>query len=107
MKIGVIAAALVGLALFVWLLLHIGIGQVWAAIVSVGFGGFALLCVAAIAVVGLLGSAWAALIPRKTPRHLLTFVIGRQTRDSAGDILPFSQLGGIVIGTRAVILRGI
>jgi putative membrane protein len=107
MKIGVIAAALVGLALFVWLLLHIGIGQVWAAIASVGFGGFALLCIAAIAVVALLGSAWLALIPHAKLRDLVTFVIGRQTRDSAGDILPFSQLGGIVIGTRAVILRGI
>ena len=107
MKIGVIAAALIGLALFIWLLLHIGIGSVWAAIVSVGFAGFALLLVAGLAVVALLGSGWLALIPGATPRDLVTFVIGRQTRDSAGDILPFSQLGGIVIGARAVILRGI
>jgi putative membrane protein len=107
MKIGVILAALIGLALFVWLLLHIGIGQVWAAIVSVGFAGFLLLCVAGCGVVALLGTAWFALIPHARARDALTFVIGRQTRDSAGDILPFSQLGGIVIGARAVILRGV
>jgi len=28
-------------------------------------------------------------------------------RDAAGEVLPFSQLGGIVIGVRALILRGI
>ncbi|MBL6853415.1 MAG: flippase-like domain-containing protein [Alphaproteobacteria bacterium] len=107
MKIGVIVAALVGLALFVWLLFHIGIEAVWEAVAKVGFGGFAFLVAAGIAVVGLLGSAWLALIPHKSPRDLVTYIIGRQTRDSAGDILPFSQLGGIVIGARAVILRGV
>ena len=107
MKIGVIVAALVGLALFTWLLFHIGIEAVWQAVARVGFGGFAFLVAAGIAVVGLLGSAWLALIPHKKASDLLTFIIGRQTRDSAGDILPFSQLGGIVIGARAVILRGI
>jgi len=107
MKIGVIAAALIGLALFVWLLFHIGIESVWQAVAAVGFAGFALLLVTGLAVVALLGCGWLALIPGATGRDLVTFVIGRQTRDSAGDILPFSQLGGIVIGARAVILRGI
>ena len=107
MKIGVIAAALIGLALFVWLLFHIGIKSIWAAIASVGVGGFMLLCAAGFGVVALLGCGWLALIPGARPRDLITFVIGRQTRDSASDILPLSQLGGIVIGVRAVILRGI
>lgn len=107
MKIGVIVAALIGLALFAWLLFHIGLESVWEAVTAVGVGGFALLCAAGLAVVALLGSGWLALIPGATARDLVTFVIGRQTRDSAGDILPFSQLGGIVIGARAVILRGV
>jgi len=107
MKLGVIAAALIGLALFVWLLFHIGIEAVWQAVAAVGFAGFALLTASGLAVVVLLGCGWLALIPQARPRDLVTFVIGRQTRDSAGDILPFSQLGGIVIGARAVILRGI
>lgn len=107
MKIGVIAAALVGLALFVWLLFHIGIESVWRAVAAVGFGGFAFLTVAGIAVVALLGTGWLVLIPQAKLSDLGTFIIGRQMRDSAGDILPFSQLGGIVIGARAVILRGV
>ncbi|HEY0105427.1 MAG TPA: lysylphosphatidylglycerol synthase domain-containing protein [Rhizomicrobium sp.] len=107
MKLGVVLAAAVGLALFVWLFADIGVGQVFAAVVSVGIGGFALLCVAGFAVVALMGLAWLALIPQDNPRDALTYILGRQTRDSAGDILPFSQLGGIVIGARAVILRGV
>jgi putative membrane protein len=34
-------------------------------------------------------------------------VWGRIVRDAAGEVLPFSQLGGILIGVRALILRGI
>lgn len=105
MKIGVIAAALIGLALTVWLVLHIGIAPILSAILAIGIGGFALTIVYALGVVALMGCAWYVLLP--SPSDLLTFVIGRQTRDSAGDLLPFSQLGGIVIGARAVILRGV
>ncbi|MEJ0042326.1 MAG: hypothetical protein WDM81_08965 [Rhizomicrobium sp.] len=36
MKIGVILAALVGLALFVWLLLHIGVAEVFDTVMAIG-----------------------------------------------------------------------
>jgi putative membrane protein len=36
-----------------------------------------------------------------------TFIWGRIVRDAAGEILPFSQVGGILIGVRALVLRGI
>lgn len=107
MKYGVIAAAIVGLALAVWLILHSGIGQIWSTIASVGPGGFVLLCAYGLCVVSLMGVGWYVLIPNHTPRDLATFIMARQTRDSAGDVLPFSQLGGIVVGARAAILRGI
>ena len=107
MKFGVIAAALIGLAVAVWLLLHIGVAPVFAAIGSVGIAGFALICLYGCGVVALMGSGWFALIPHGHSRDLLTCIIGRQTRDSAGDILPFSQFGGILIGARYAILRGI
>ena len=107
MKLGVIVAALIGLALFVWLLLHIGVEQVFGAVASVGWLGFLAICAYGLAVVASMGCAWLALIPNARWRDLATFIIGRQTRDSAGDILPFSQFGGIVIGARAVILRGV
>jgi len=107
MKAGVIAAALLGLALAVWLLLHVGAASVFAAIASVGIGGFALICLTGLGVVAIMGSGWFALLPDHRPRNLVSCIIGRQTRDSAGDILPFSQFGGMVIGARALSLRGI
>ena len=107
MKIGVIIAALVGLAVAVWLLLDVGIGAVFAAVASVGVGGFALICLYGLCVVALMGSGWFALMPDHHLRNLVTCIIGRQTRDSAGDVLPFSQFGGMVIGGRILILRGV
>ncbi|MGZ5933921.1 MAG: lysylphosphatidylglycerol synthase domain-containing protein [Rhizomicrobium sp.] len=107
MKIGVLVAALIGLAVAVWLLVHIGVGAVFGAICSVGIGGFVLICLYGLAVVAMMGSGWFALMPEHHLRNLVTCIIGRQTRDSAGDVLPFSQFGGMFIGARAVILRGI
>jgi putative membrane protein len=107
MKAGVIAAALVGLAIAVWLLLRVGAASVFAAIASVGLGGFALICLTGLFVVALMGSGWFALMPQHRLRDLVSCIIGRQTRDSGGDILPFSQFGGMVIGARAMTLRGV
>jgi putative membrane protein len=107
MKAGVIAAALVGLAVAVWLLLHVGAASVFAAIASVGLGGFLLICLTGLFVVALMGSGWFALMPDHRLRNLVSCIIGRQTRDSGGDILPFSQFGGMVIGARVMTLRGI
>jgi len=107
MRFGVIAAAFVGLAVAIWLVLHIGIAAVFAAVTSVGPGGFALICLYGTAVVALMGSGWFALLPDGRGRELFICIVGRQMRDSAGDILPFSQFGGIVIGARYAILRGV
>ena len=107
MKVGVIVAAAVGLVVSVWLLVHIGAAAVFGAIASVGIGGFALICLTGLVIVLMMASGWFVLLPQLNGRNLLSCVIGRQTRDSAGDILPFSQFGGMVIGARALSLRGI
>ena len=105
MKLGAIAALLAGLALAVFLILHIGLEPVLAAAARVGWGGFALICLSGLCVVALLGAGWTALIHDGARWPLL--VAARQLRDSASDILPFTQLGGIVIGARAAVLGGV
>ncbi|HWE06634.1 MAG TPA: lysylphosphatidylglycerol synthase domain-containing protein [Rhizomicrobium sp.] len=105
MRIGVIVAALSGLALLCYLLFYVGVGPVLAAASAVGWGGFALLCFYGVAMFALLCCAWFALIPSHAAPHLATFIWGRAVRDCAGEILPFSQVGGMVIGARAVMLR--
>lgn len=104
MKLGAILAALAGLAVAAWLVVHVGFSAVLGSVASVGWGGFAVLCVYALAMFLVLGAAWFALTPSAP---LWSFVWGRIVRDAAGEVLPFSQLGGILIGVRALVLRGI
>jgi putative membrane protein len=104
MKFGVIAAAVLGFAVAVFLIFRVGVAPILQSVASVGFGGFALICAYALALILVLAGGWAVLVG---DAPFVTFVIGRQIRDSASDVLPFSQLGGIVIGARAVILRGV
>ncbi|MDE2181994.1 MAG: flippase-like domain-containing protein [Alphaproteobacteria bacterium] len=104
MKLGAIAALLAGLALAVFLLLHIGLSQVLDAIGRVGWAGFALICIAGLGVECCLGTAWYALAPKGVRWRVLT--MARQLRDSASDLLPFTQVGGMVIGARAGVLGG-
>jgi putative membrane protein len=106
MKLGAIAALLAGLALAVFLVFHIGIGQVLDAAGRVGWGGFALICVAGLGVEACLGTAWYALLFRHHVAWRI-LVAARQLRDSASDLLPFTQVGGMVIGARAGVLGGV
>ena len=103
MKLGVILAALAGLALAAWLIFHIGFAPVLGAVASVGWGGFAILCLYQLALFAVLGAAWCVLIPSG---RLATFIWSRMVRDSAGEVLPFSQFGGILIGARTLVLNG-
>jgi putative membrane protein len=107
MRIGVILAAITGLALAGYLIFYVGFGPILAAIAAVGWGGFALLCLYGAALFALLGTAWFMLIPARDHPDLATFIWGRAVRDCAGEVLPFSQVGGMVIGAWAVMLRGV
>lgn len=107
MRFRLVIVAGLGLALVFYLLLHAGLGSVLAAAVQVGWGGFALLCLYALALLALLGAAWHALMPAAQGNRLWVFVWARMVRDGATDVLPFSQLGGIVLGARAAVLHGV
>jgi putative membrane protein len=106
-KRGVIVAALAGLAVAAYLIFYVGIGAVFAAATRVGWGGFGLICLLGLALFAVLGPAWFVLIPAQFKPRVTTFIWGRGVRDSASEVLPFSHVGGIVIGARAVVLRGV
>jgi len=103
----ILAAAVLGVIATICLVFYIGFDAVMNAIGSLGWGGFALVCSLTVAVFGILSAAWYVLLPTQSGRGWPTFFWGRAVRDSAGDILPLSQLGGFVIGARAVALRGV
>jgi glycosyltransferase 2 family protein len=107
MKWRTLIIALLGLALALYLVWYVGLGAILAAALAVGWGGFAFLCLCSLALFVLLGLAWHVLLPDSTGAGVWIFVRARLVRDSASEVLPFSQLGGIAIGTRALILQGV
>ena len=104
-KLGAIAALLAGLAIAVFVFLYIGIAPVLDAIARVGWSGFAIICLFGLLPPMSSGIGFYVLLPGQAPWPV--FLAARQLRDSASDILPFTQLGGVVIGARAVILGGV
>src|SRR5437763_4191379 len=107
MKPRVLIIAALGLALALYLVTYVGLGAVFAAAVRVGWSGFAILCLYALGLFLILGAAWCVLAPDFCARGLWVFVWARMVRDAAAEVLPFSQLGGIVLGARAAILHGV
>ena len=51
----------------------------------------------------ILGAAWAAATPGERPGRLWRFTWARLIREAAADLLPFSQIGGIVLAARMLI----
>lgn len=106
MKLRLVVIAALGAALAFYLIAFVGVGAVFAAAVAAGWAGFAIICLYMLAPFLLLGSAWRVLLP-DSGHSMWVFVWGRMVRDAATEVLPFSSLGGIVIGARAVIIQGV
>lgn len=106
MKLRILVIAALGAALALYLIAFVGVGAVLSAAVALGRGGFAILCLYALAPFLVLGMAWRALLP-DSRNSLWVFVWARMVRDAATEVLPFSQLGGIVFGARAAIISGV
>ena len=107
MKIRIVLIASLGLALALYLVAYVGLGAVFAAAVAVGWSGFAILCLYALGLFLLLGTSWYVLLPDSARTPLWVFIWARMVRDAAGEVLPFSQLGGMALGARAAILHGL
>lgn len=90
--------SLIGVVLFCFLTLRTGIHPILASLAKVGFGGFILLVISQLAVSVLLCVAWKSSIPNIS---FLRLTFSRFVRDAAAACLPFSQLGGMLIGIRA------
>lgn len=93
-----------GIAAMAVLVMHFGAEAVGAALVAVGFGGFATVVAIHTALIALMGLAWGALLPSS---KAWVAIWGRFVRDAGSEVLPLSQVGGYVLGTRAVALVGV
>ena len=104
MKIFSVLAGILGTAAVVALVGYFGVGAVTQSLLAVGIAGFLAICAMQLALTAVLGLAWGALLPG-VPRRSLIWA--RLVRDSAAEALPFSQVGGYVLGARALALTGV
>ncbi len=102
-----LALGLVGLLLGTALVGWFGFGRVLRATASVGPAGFAVICAWQLVLFAILGLCWFVLLPGSRFWRLWVLVWGRMVRDAAGGCLPFSLVGGFVLGARALTLHGI
>ena len=99
-------AGVIGLTVAVAVIGYFNFGAVLAAIRPIGPGGFLVVILAQVALFIPLGLAWQmAGTPKAGPS--LIFMWGRLMREAASDVLPFSQLGGLVIAGRVAVLGGV
>lgn len=101
-------ATIGGLVVAGFMLSATGMDKVLEIIGRFGVGGFLAYCAYSLGTVALLGGAWASAAPPLGIRAtFLLFGWARLVREAAADVLPFSQVGGLVIGIRLLIARRI
>ena len=96
-----------GLVLLTVLVLTYGAEGIWHSAALLGFQRFGLIVAIHLVLIAMMGSAWWLLGRDRADARLPFFVWGRTLRDSAGEALPLSQVGGYVVGARALALTGV
>lgn len=100
---GILWAA--GLGLLLYLFLRLDPAAIWDALSRVGWSGFGLVLAAGLLLTACLASGLYPFVSEEASPKLI--FAARQVRDSGGDILPFTQMGGMALGMRVLVLGGI
>ena len=104
MKRLAIAFLVVGAALTAWLIFRVGAPIIGEALRTAGWTGLLAISAFHLIATALMGLAWWRL-QRIGKRWV--FIWGRWVRDAGSEVLPLSQIGGYVLGARAVIVHGL
>jgi putative membrane protein len=102
-----ILALIVGVIGAVAVVAAFGASAVATAIIGMGWLGFLAFCLAHGPVVALLGLGWRVCLPRTAATTLHAMIWSRILRDAGGELLPFSAVGGFLVGVRAAVLGGL
>lgn len=94
-----------GLLLLLFLFQWLDSAVVWDSLGRAGWIGFGLVLAAGLVLTACLASGLYPLLSGDASAKLV--FAARQVRDSAGDILPFTQIGGMALGMRVLVLGGI
>ena len=106
MRLWMIVAALLGLAVIVYLVIHSGASDVAHAMLLVGWG---LVPISLYHFMPMFLSAvsWRELLPRSSRLGLGTLTFFRWIRESVTSLLPVAGVGGDIVGARLAHLRGV
>jgi glycosyltransferase 2 family protein len=96
--------AVFGLAVIAGLVFHFGAAPITRSLLAVGTAGFAAVCSIHLVLIAAMGIAWWLLLPATNP---WTEIWARLVRDSVSEVMPLSQLGGYVLGARALASVGV
>jgi putative membrane protein len=99
--------ALAGIAVITALVIYFGVGDVAHALASVRVQNFARYIAAQLVITAGLGLCWRMLLRSRSRGSYWLCVWGRLVRDATGEFLPFSQVGGYVLGARVMTLHGV
>lgn len=102
-----VLAMLGGLVSLTLLAAWLGVGELAAALAVAGWPGLALLAAAHLPYWGLCGLAWWLLLPAPRPVSVTALTAARWIRDSGSDLLPFTSLGGDLMGARMAVRAGL
>lgn len=105
-RAGGVIAAILGVFVATGIVAYFNAGAVLKAIEPIGLPGFAAVIAAQLVLFVPLGVAWWVVAPRASG-HPLVLIWARLMREAASDVLPFSQVGGIVISVRTAVLGGV
>ena len=104
MKLVSVLTAIAGVTLMAVLIAHFGAAAVIRSLGSIGWAGFTAVCLIHLGLIGVMGIAWGVLMPGT---RLWVPIWGRLVRDAGSELLPFSQVGGYVLGARAITFAGV
>jgi len=104
LRLVALLAAMAGLALIGILIGYFGADTVIRSLLAVGWAGFVTICLIHLTLMALMGVAWWVLLPGT---RLWISIWGRLLRDASSEVLPFSQLGGYLLGARAIVFAGV
>jgi putative membrane protein len=99
--------ALAGVAVVTGLVIYYGAGDVLRVLTSVRASGFVLYIIAQLCITLGLGLCWRMLLRSRQRGSYWLCTWGRLVRDATGEFLPFSQVGGYVLGARVITLGGV
>lgn len=105
MRLVVLLLTVAGLIAAAAVIGSVGVAPVLAAIGAIGAAGYVAYVAYTAVVLVLLGAAWYAVACRSG--SLGDYVWARTVREAATDVLPFAQIGGLVVGGRALTARGV